>query len=76
MITNERQSAINHETGKENVYIVTTAGDKASFKIWKIIKNSAEIDITMHIKIDTTITTGIHFVLQISPTQIVCCDNN
>ena len=28
----------------------------------------------MHIKIETTLTSGIRFVLQTSPTQIVCVD--
>jgi hypothetical protein len=75
LITNERPNAITNESGKESTYFVTAAGDKPSFKIWKILKNASEIDITMHIKIDTTLTSGIHFLLQTSSTQIVCCDN-
>lgn len=29
----------------------------------------------MHIKIETTLTNGIHFMLQTDAAQLVCCDN-
>ena len=60
----------------DSTFIVTAAGDKVTFKIWKIAKSGNEIDLQMHIKVDTKIQTGIHYVLQTSPTQIVCCNDS
>jgi hypothetical protein len=75
LITNERPNAMGGESS-ESTFIATAAGDKVTFKIWKIVKNGNEIDLQMHIKVDTRIPTGIHYVLQTSPTQIVCCNDN
>ena len=75
LITNERPNAMGGESA-DSTFIVTAAGDKVTFKIWKIAKSGNEIDLQMHIKVDTKIQTGIHYVLQTSPTQIVCCNDS
>ena len=75
LITNERPNAMGGESA-DSTFIVTAAGDKVTFKIWKIAKSGNEIDLQMHIKVDTKIPTGIHYVLQTSPTQIVCCNDS
>ena len=74
LITNERPNAMSGDSCESN-FIVTAAGDKVTFKIWRIIKNGRDVDLQMHIKVDTKIPNGIHYVLQTSPTQIVCCNN-
>lgn len=59
-------------------YVVTSAFDKAEFKIWKLVNRHEKFnrpDFTFHIKISTSLTSGIKYALQSSPDQIVCVDN-
>lgn len=72
LITNERGSSDSQELIN---FIVTAVGDQKAFKIWRIIRNNGEIDLHMHIKIDTNLSNGIHFILQTDAAQLVCCDN-
>ena len=53
LITNERASA-SAEGGSD--YIVTAAGDVHAFKIWKILRDGTDVELSMHIKIETTLT--------------------
>lgn len=56
---------------------MTTCFDKNEFKIWKISPKGAHNrpEISFHIKIETTLA-GISKILQASPSQLVCVDNN
>lgn len=58
-------------------YVITAAYDKNEFKIWKLINRHEKFnrpDFTFHIKISTSLQ-GISAVLQSTPEQIVCVDN-
>lgn len=57
-------------------YLVTTAFEKPEFKIWKLkVKGQHNRPhIEFHIKIETSLT-GIRRLLQSSPEQLVCVDN-
>lgn len=70
LITNERAS-----DSQDCNYIVTAVGDQKAFKIWRIMRSNGDIDLHMHIKIETTLANGIHFMLQTDAAQLVCCDN-
>jgi hypothetical protein len=52
---------------------VTTAFDKPEFKIWTL---DSKCDLQPHIMIKTSFSEGICFVLESSPTQLVCVDTN
>lgn len=58
-------------------YVITSAFDKNEFKIWKLINFHEKFkrpEFTFHIKISTSLS-GISAVLQSTPDQIVCVDN-
>lgn len=58
-------------------FVITSAFDKNEFKIWKLVNRHEKFgrpDFTFHIKISTSLT-GISAVLQSTPDQIVCVDN-
>jgi len=58
-------------------YVITSAFDKNEFKIWKLINKHEKFqrpEFTFHIKISTSLS-GISAVLQSTPDQIVCVDN-
>ena len=52
---------------------MTTAFDKPEFKIWTL-SNDARCELLPHIMIRTSFADGICFVLESSPTQLVCVD--
>ena len=52
---------------------MTTAFDKPEFKIWTLV---SKCDLQPHIMIKTSFSEGICFVLESSPTQLVCVDTN
>jgi hypothetical protein len=57
-------------------YVVTTCFDRPEFKIWKM-KTRGEHnrpEFNFHIKIQTSLT-GISKILQSTPEQLVCVDN-
>lgn len=58
-------------------FVITSAFDKNEFKIWKLVNRHEKFnrpDFTFHIKISTSLS-GISQVLQSTPEQIVCVDN-
>lgn len=58
-------------------FVITSAFDKNEFKIWKLVNRHEKFnrpDFTFHIKIATSLS-GISSVLQSTPDQIVCVDN-
>ena len=58
-------------------YVITSAFDKNEFKIWKLVNFHEKYkrpEFTFHIKISTSLS-GISAVLQSTPEQIVCVDN-
>ena len=64
------------EPDPEVRYLVTAAFDKKEFKIWKMRARGAynRPEFNFHIKIDTTLH-GIASVIQSTPDQLVCVDN-
>jgi len=58
-------------------FVITSAFDKNEFKIWKLVNRHEKFqrpEFTFHIKISTSLS-GISNVLQSTPDQIVCVDN-
>jgi hypothetical protein len=62
-------------TDETTQFLVTTAFDKPEFKIWQYLptnstrkeeKNGEELALLPHVMITTSLTDGIHFVLQSS----------
>lgn len=59
-------------------FVVTAAIDKNEFKIWRLVNRHEQFkrpEFTFHIKIATSLP-GISAVIQSTPEQIVCVDND
>ena len=66
------------EANPNQSFVITSAYDKNEFKIWKMVRRHEKFnrpDFTFHIKIATSLQ-GISAVLQSTPSQIVCGDND
>lgn len=66
---------ITRDKNSDKRFLVTTAFDKPEFKIWTL-SNDAKCELQPHIMIRTSFTDGICFVLESSPTQLVCVDTD
>jgi len=64
---------ITRDKNSDKRFLVTTAFDKPEFKIWTL-SNDAKCELQPHIMIRTSFTYGICFVIESSPTQLVCVD--
>jgi len=53
-------------------FLVTTAFDKPEFKMWTFDQDKCQLE--PHIMIRTSFSTGIRFVLETAPEQLVCVD--
>jgi Ca2+-binding EF-hand superfamily protein len=62
------------EPGEEK-YLVSTARDLPEILIWKLSVVEGAVKLAIHIKIATTFESGIKYVLQTSPIQLVCVNH-
>lgn len=66
---------ITRDKNTDKRFLVTTAYDKPEFKIWTL-SNDEKCELLPHIMIKTSFADGIRYVLESSPTQLVCVDTN
>ena len=59
----------------EDKFLVSSARDRAEILIWRLSTKDGQIKMTIHIRISTTFDNGIKYVLQTSPTQLVCVNH-
>lgn len=60
----------------EEKFLVSSARDLPELLIWKLGEKEGNVKLSIHIKVATTFTNGIKYVLQTSPTQLVCVDHD
>lgn len=56
-------------------YLVSSARDLPELLIWRLSSKEGSVKLSIHIKISTTFNDGIKYILQTSPTQIVCVNH-
>lgn len=58
--------------GQEKRFLITATFDRPEFKIWAW--ESAKCELSPHIMINTSFSSGIKYILETSPEQLVCVD--
>ena len=74
-LTNPSQLIAGDKASEDDKFLVSSACDRPELLIWRLGKKDGEIKLTVHIKIATTFDNGIKYVLQTSPTQLVCVNH-
>ena len=61
--------------GSSDRFLVSSSRDRPEILIWRLSQKDGQIKMTIHIRISTTFDNGIKYVLQTSPTQLVCVNH-
>ena len=74
-LKNPSHLIIGDKANEGDRFLVSSACDRPELLIWRLGEKDGEIKLTVHIRIATTFDNGIKYVLQTSPTQLVCVNH-